>query len=205
MTLYEILGVDEAANERDIKKAYRKLAHKYHPDRDGGDAEKFRQVQEAYDVLSDPEMRARYDETGETEKPSFSQEQLELAALFNAIISDWDGEGRFDFIAKAKRLTAQKNDLIVANMRRIRNRIAKYQKLSGRITAKKTYNLFDDLVVQKLSELEMEEEQLKRSKELNQKMGKLLDSFEDSAFQEKGSFYGGYPISGLVNFNNNIF
>ena len=64
---YEILGVDKAASEADVKKAYRKLALKYHPDRNPGDSEaesKFKEAAEAYEVLSSPEKRARYDRFG---------------------------------------------------------------------------------------------------------------------------------------------
>ena len=64
---YEVLGVGKSAGTDDIKKAYRKLAIKYHPDRnpDNKDAEeKFKEAAEAYDVLSDPEKRQRYDQFG---------------------------------------------------------------------------------------------------------------------------------------------
>ncbi len=57
---YTILGVDKAASENDIKKAYRQLAKENHPDH-GGDADKFKEVAEAYDTLSDPEKRRTYD------------------------------------------------------------------------------------------------------------------------------------------------
>jgi DnaJ family protein A protein 2 len=57
---YEILGVSKDASEADIRKAYKKLSLKHHPDR-GGDAEKFKELSEAYEVLSDPTKRAKYD------------------------------------------------------------------------------------------------------------------------------------------------
>ena len=64
---YEVLGVDKSASADDIKKAYRKLAMKYHPDRNPGDKsaeEKFKEVGEAYEVLSDADKRSRYDSYG---------------------------------------------------------------------------------------------------------------------------------------------
>ncbi|PIR98535.1 MAG: molecular chaperone DnaJ [Candidatus Colwellbacteria bacterium CG10_big_fil_rev_8_21_14_0_10_41_28] len=60
---YQILGVQKGASEEEIKKAYRKLAHKYHPDR-GGDEDKFKEASEAYQVLSNKEKRAQYDKFG---------------------------------------------------------------------------------------------------------------------------------------------
>ncbi|HNL29612.1 MAG TPA: DnaJ domain-containing protein, partial [Saprospiraceae bacterium] len=64
---YEILGVDKNADADTIKKAYRKVAMQYHPDRNPGDKaseEKFKEAAEAYDVLNDPDKKARYDRYG---------------------------------------------------------------------------------------------------------------------------------------------
>lgn len=63
---YKTLGVERKANKDDIKKAFRKLAHKYHPDKKSGDEKKFKEVNEAYSVLSDDKKRAEYDAYGQT-------------------------------------------------------------------------------------------------------------------------------------------
>ncbi|MEW6617157.1 MAG: molecular chaperone DnaJ [Patescibacteria group bacterium] len=63
---YGILGVVRNASPEEIKKAYRKLAHQYHPDKAGGDEKKFKEINEAYQVLSHKEKRAQYDQFGTT-------------------------------------------------------------------------------------------------------------------------------------------
>ena len=85
---YEVLGVTKNASEAEIKKAYRVVAKKYHPDMNPGDAEaerKFKEAAEAYAVLSDPEKRAKYDQYGHA---AFDP---------NAGGSGFGGFGGFDF------------------------------------------------------------------------------------------------------------
>lgn len=61
---YKILGVDKKATDADLKTAFRKLAHQYHPDKNKGDDTKFKEINEAYQVLSDKQKRAQYDQFG---------------------------------------------------------------------------------------------------------------------------------------------
>ena len=72
---YEVLGVDKNADEATIKKAYRGLAKKYHPDLNKDNPEaatKFKEVAEAYEVLSDSTKRANYDQYGSADGPQFN-------------------------------------------------------------------------------------------------------------------------------------
>src|ERR1039457_5838080 len=75
---YEVLGVDKGAEKKDIKKAYRKLAMKYHPDvsEDQESGGKFKEISEAYAVLSDAEKRQTYDQYGHAGMNGFSQEDI---------------------------------------------------------------------------------------------------------------------------------
>lgn len=63
---YKILGIEKSASEDDIRKAYRRLAHQYHPDKAGGSEQKFKEINEAYQVLSNKEKRTQYDRFGRT-------------------------------------------------------------------------------------------------------------------------------------------
>jgi molecular chaperone DnaJ len=97
---YEILGVDRRAGDQDIKSAYRKLALKFHPDRNAGDTsaeDRFKEAAEAYAVLGDPEKRARYDQLGHAgvagaggQGPGFN---ADIFADFSDILGDFFGFG----------------------------------------------------------------------------------------------------------------
>jgi molecular chaperone DnaJ len=91
-TLYDTLGVKKGASADEIKKAYRKLAAKYHPDRNPGDAsaeERFKEVQNAYDVLSDTEKRAQYDRFGSADgRPGFDPRNFNFGGGGNFTIND---------------------------------------------------------------------------------------------------------------------
>ncbi len=87
---YKILGVARNATKEEIKKAYRALAHKYHPDK-GGDEQRFKEINEAYQILADDRKRSQYDQFGQVFEGSGFQGGFQQGGF------EWPGGFRFDF------------------------------------------------------------------------------------------------------------
>ena len=100
---YNVLGVDKKATPDDIKKAFRKLAHKYHPDKGGTDEAKFKEITEAYSVLSDDKKRREYDTYGQAFAGSTGSRQAGGQGNpfggfdFNGFQQGFGGQGGVDF------------------------------------------------------------------------------------------------------------
>src|SRR5690349_3220526 len=95
---YEILGVAKNASPEDVKKAYRKVAIQYHPDKNPGDKaaeEKFKEAAEAYEVLSDADKRAQYDRFGHNRpgQGGFSGHNMNMEDIFSQFGDIFGGEG----------------------------------------------------------------------------------------------------------------
>lgn len=120
---YQLLGVDRNATDAEIKRAYRKLAMEYHPDRNRSpDAEaKFKEIAEAYEVLRDPQKRAAYDRYGYAgvsgAAGGFEFHHMDLAEALNIFMRDFGGLGGFDSIfggaARAEREARRGQDIRV--------------------------------------------------------------------------------------------
>jgi len=136
MSLYEDLGVHKDAPKAEIKKAYRKKAMKLHPDRKGGDPEKFHAIQRAYDVLNDDARRAHYDATGEEGKADKQGALIQrLAALFMHFVETADVDHADIIVLMRQALLDGKNKTLIA-LQQQHKKIERYERTKKRLKKK---------------------------------------------------------------------
>lgn len=122
MSYYDELGVGKDASQAEVKKAYRSKAQKLHPDKGDGDKDKFAALQEAYSVLSKPELRAEYDRTGAKEgahpKPSLDDQarQYVVSAVFTIVNQTRDAT-QLNLVASLKKYISEDENSAVLGKR----------------------------------------------------------------------------------------
>lgn len=181
MSHYDTLGVPRDANPEDIKAAYRRLATRYHPDKNLGDASAgaeamFKEVQAAYDVLSDPERRKRYDETGSALPPMAPRDQARnlLLQMFQAALELDDDLKR----SVLKGLANMKSEF-TAKRADVQRRLKRLAKRSGRIKVKTGENLAQMLIEQQTNNLTAETKQIDEALAVNREAFVMLDNYEN--------------------------
>ena len=132
MDYYKLLGVDKSSSQDDIKKSYRKMSLKHHPDRKGGNAETFKKINEAYEVLSDPQKKQHYDMTGSAEGHPFMRGgngmPPDVEHIFSSIFS-----GGFPGMGGGGMHSGMPNIRIFRNGQQMFNQIQKPPAISKRI------------------------------------------------------------------------
>jgi curved DNA-binding protein CbpA len=175
--LYESLGIIPDATDDEIKQAYRKNAMKKHPDR-GGSKEEFHALQVAYDVLTDPEKRQRYDETGKA-GPDTEEDVMmnQLGALLLQLVDTMDVELQ-DIAGAMKRIIAEKivaQDKAVAGMR---HKILLREKAIQRLSRKSGgENAFASILEDDVANLEQQIRDMELVQVVGRKMLALVDGY----------------------------
>jgi len=166
INLYRVLGVPKTADAEVIKRAFRKMALRYHPDRNPGDAKaaaKFQRVQFAYQILSDPDKRARYDATGEHDSGKADNRQgILINALRNAfllamagIVKSMRDQAQVDMLTEVCSAASKCEHECAMNAEKLRHARTKVAKLLKRF--RKTgngENLMEAVIAQELVDLD---------------------------------------------------
>lgn len=140
MTHYDTLGVEPTATHAQIRKAYRRLAMRLHPDRNEPSDEitaEFQRVQEAYDVLSDPDRRAHYDQTGESKQRNAQAEaEAQLANLFMTMLEKTDAPEYSDLKAMVLQQINNQQTIMEHQIKDLERLARKYRSAVARIQRK---------------------------------------------------------------------
>lgn len=178
--LYEDLGVARDAPKAEIKKAYKSLALKLHPDKDGGDKDKFAKIEKAKRTLLNDEKREQYDRTGSTESaPSIEDEANQvISQCFTVIIQS--GNFKKDLIGRAK------SDLISAKLEghaalgKQENTLAELEKQSDRVASTDELNLFQGIITQKIEATQATIDNILGQLKVIDKAIEIIDQYKDT-------------------------
>lgn len=185
-THYEVLGVAKDATPEQIKQAYRKASSAAHPDREGGSAERQKAVNEAYEVLSDPERRQDYDSGGDGNSAAVIEEEgrMQLMELFDKAAMD---ERVFDVVKHVRNIVHSRVADCQAEVSSAHKILARLRRVRSRVKVKKKgqTNLFHMIVDKKMANVEGTIPQNQRLQRVCEAALKILADYEctDDAFE----------------------
>lgn len=162
--LYKTLGIDRSSDKKEIRRAYRKLAKKHHPDH-GGSREKFGQLTKAHDILIDEERRSKYDSTGDESETApdnkWSSAVNIIATAMNTVLGELANKGQSPLEIDLVSLVKKKiNDGVHEARKQIRihSRMLDFEKkMAGRFLLSdktKERNIFDDILQNRIQMLQ---------------------------------------------------
>ena len=192
--LYSILGVDKDATKDEIRRAYRVNAKKYHPDKNGGDekaADLFKQVKEAYEVLSNPAKRGQYDKDGTIITDDLYVEAVKrITEIIILMVEGAPDPERMNLLAQLK---LNINGYINGNMdakRDIEKQKIRYKKLCGKFKKKKGhYNIFDEAFKKRIELMDSQIATLDHNIDVAKKMNEVCNDYDYQLLLEFGSSY----------------
>lgn len=206
MNYYDVLGVAQTATLDEIKKGYKRMAGKHHPDRPGGDARAMVVVNKAYETLSDPRKREYYDLNGEEAPRQAPIETQALQTIYNIILQLSDQvEDNFDFVeALTFNLKANRHN-IAASEAKFRAAIRKAERQRKMIRCKKKDQEANNLLIrvfdQKLALLKEKLEGIPAGVAIADKCLEILADYEyagEKQARRQDPLKGAGNISGLI-------
>lgn len=168
MNHYDTLGITPDAAPDAIRKAYRTAAGKYHPDRDGGDAERMAAVNQAYAVLMDPEQRALYDD------PLTAEALQALEQLFASALD----RGTDDPLTACRRQLFDARAQLTMTLGHMRGKTSSLSSKRSSVKAKAGFDLFAAVLERRIAAAEVEMMQLSHHLKVNARIGQLLENYE---------------------------
>lgn len=181
-TLYDTLGIHPDATDEEIKAAYRKQAMILHPDREGGDNEKFVEAAHAYDVLSDPVLRKRYDETGRDDNDMRVPEEIAERGLRRFFDNFFASERDIETVDPVKRIIGNLKTTKAQGQRQINNAenaVKKYEKAMKRAKRKNPgKNIILDVLNARIARTKAEIAEAKFNIQVVNCMLNMLDDYE---------------------------
>lgn len=186
MNLYEVLGLKPDAGVAQIRAAYRKLSAIHHPDKEGGNEEKFREIKDAYDVLIDQGRRARYDKTGRTDADPVTPEAIRnvMEGMIIGVINHEREDGSTDDPVwddiKHKiilSIRASRRE-VMANIKNGEKKLRRAKTLAARFKPKQEADPVGDIFRDRIAAIENQLQSFKDALELSVATEKAFSEYE---------------------------
>ena len=179
MNPYKILGVSVDATDTEIKKAYKKLASRYHPDKKTANQDEFLKCKLARDVLLDKDRRAKFDATGEVDDGAKPVDEVEakMIMLFTSMIDEEKCTGNIIEAAVDNCrgvLASLVNELTIND-----TALKKLEKITGRVKSKCDENLFEVVLSDKIERLKFNTKKIEHEYDIVEQILKRLEDYDD--------------------------
>lgn len=185
MNPYDILGISPSATLEEITLKYKSLAQKHHPDK-GGDEEVFKQIKLAYEILSDPERRQRYDSTGEVKEaiPIMQEALDQICRIFLGLVPTVAPE-HDNIIVKLKIEIRNLRSLVASDIKKANEFAIKLEKIIKRIKRKKDgENIIKSFAESQLQNVQRDLVMFQRRLQIVELMQKIIEDYEYGTDEE---------------------